>query len=104
MVSFWKTQWFGLVAGTIAFGMFVFNLIRGEGISACLWLASAYVWLVMARVEYNHDRIELLEKKQKRDDSMYALVQELVEANQIDREYIRALEARIEKLEDKEDD
>jgi len=35
---------------------------------------------------------------------MYALVQELVEANQIDREYIRALEARIEKLEDKEDD
>ena len=99
MVSFWKTQWFNLVAGTFAFCMFVFNLIRGEGISACLWLSSAYVWFVMARVEYDHDRIQLLEKKQERDDAMYSLVQELVNANKIDREHIKKLEARINVLE-----
>ena len=99
MISFWKTQWFNLVAGTFAFGMFVFNLIRGEGISACLWLSSAYVWFIMAGVEYNHDRIQLLEKKQERDDKMYELVQELLEARKIDREHIKNLEAKIKVLE-----
>lgn len=99
MISFWKTQWFNLVAGTFAFGMFVFNLIRGEGISACLWLSSAYVWFIMAGVEYNHDRIQLLEKKQERDDAMYELVQELWKANKIDREIAKKYEARLKKLE-----
>ena len=101
MVSFWKTQLFSLVAGTIALGMFVFNLIRGEGVPACLWVFSAYVWFTSAVVSYLQDRVVLLEKEKERNDGTYELVQELILANKIDREIAKKLEERVKQLEEK---
>ena len=99
MISFWKTQWFNLVAGTVALVMFVVNLIQADGASAVMWLASAYTWFVMAGVEYyNHERIQLLEKKAEKYDALCEEVSALYEANRIDREYMRLLETKINQL------
>lgn len=101
MISYWKTQWFNILAGTIAFGIFVFNLIRGEGVSACLWISSAYTWFLLSGISYLMDRVVLLEKEKERNDAMYELVQELLKANQIDRELDKAQDEKIKKLEEK---
>jgi hypothetical protein len=55
----------------------------------------------MSFIDYLSDRIELLEKKQERDDTMYELVQELVLANKIDRKQAKQFEERLKKLEDR---
>jgi hypothetical protein len=64
------------------------------------WLVSSFVWFGLSFVDWHSDRIELLEKKQERDDVMYDLVQELVAANKIDREIMKKYEERLKKLED----
>jgi hypothetical protein len=70
-------------------------------VTAGLYFLGCIIWIVMSFINHLQDRIELLEKRQERDDTMYELVQELVNANKIDREYAKKLEARIEKLEDR---
>ena len=65
---------------------------------------TAVTWFVMSFINYNDDRIKLLEKKQERDDAMYELVQELLEANKIDREQAKQFEARLKKLEGKQNE
>jgi hypothetical protein len=54
---------------------------------------------MMSFIEHLQDRIELLEKKQERDDALYGLVQELVTANKIDRELMKKYEERLKKVE-----
>lgn len=102
MVSYFKTQWFNLLIGVICFGVFMYYWSAGPQTLALIYLACSYSWLGMSCVNYNDDRIKLLEKKQERDDVQYELVQELVNANKIDREAMKKYEERLKKLEDKQ--
>ena len=104
MVSYWKTQWFNLAMALGALILVIINMVQGDDLMVVAWTVSFIYWMILSYVDYNAEKIKLLEKKQERDDTMYELVQELVNANKIDREYAKKLEARIEKLEDKEDD
>lgn len=114
MVSYWKTQWFRVICGTVSIVLFIIFLFQPgadestlEGLrenlnncfAALCWFINSMFWFVASIIEYNCDRIKLLEKKQERDDAMFELVQELLEANKIDRERATQLEARIKQLE-----
>ena len=113
MVSYFKTQWWRLLCAVLCLvGMFFHALLIGEDpttmsqvlgniISAGLHLAGFAIWAILSFIDYNSKCIQLLEKKQERDDKMYELVQELVLANQIDREVAKKLEERVKQLEEK---
>jgi hypothetical protein len=75
--------------------------VLSNTIIAGLYFLGFIIWMVMSFINYLQDRIELLEKKQERDDAMYELVQELVLANKIDREQAKQVKERFKKLEDR---
>ena len=100
-VSYFKTQWFNLLIGVVDLGMSIYNFCTGDELWGLGWTVAAMMWFIMSFINYNDDRIKLLEKKQERDDAMYELVQELVTANKIDREIMKKYEARLKKLEDR---
>jgi hypothetical protein len=114
MISYWKTQWFRVICGTVSIVLFIIFLFQPgadestlEGLrenlnncfAALCWFINSMFWFVASIIEYNCDRIKLLEKKQERDDAMFELVQELLNANKIDRERATQLEARVKQLE-----
>jgi uncharacterized protein YlxW (UPF0749 family) len=71
-------------------------------VTAGLYFLGFIIWMVMSFINYLQDRIELLEKKQERDDTMYELVQELVKANETDRKLDAQRDQKIKKLEEKQ--
>jgi hypothetical protein len=75
--------------------------VLSNTITAGLYFLSFIIWMVMSFINYLQDRIELLEKKQERDDAMYELVQELVLANKIDSEQAKQVKERLKKLGDR---
>jgi hypothetical protein len=114
MVSYIKTQWWRLLIALFCFVVSCIYALQPAGdpttieglnqdlvnmVSAGIYFVSFILWSVISFIDYNTKRIQLLEAKQERDDKMYELVQELVEANKIDREYIKNLEAKIKILE-----
>ena len=114
-VSYIKTQWFRLLVALVCFVMacvYVFkpspdtstieglDLLLTYTINASLYFAGFIIWTVMSFIDHSQRRLELLEKKQERDDAMFELVQELLKANQIDREIMKKYEDRLKKLED----
>lgn len=114
MVSYFKTQWFRLLVAIICLGVSIYYAFQpaaetltvetlDEAMSAMFnatgYFLSFIIWISISFIDFNSDRIELLEKKAEKYDAMYDLVQELVNANKIDRGYAKKLEARIEKLE-----
>ena len=101
MISYWKTQWFNIVAGCVYLGISIYNFCTGNVIWGIAWCLPAVVWFTMSHVNYNDERIKLLEKKQERDDAMFELVQELRKANEIDRKIDAEQEQRIKKLEER---
>ncbi len=116
MVSYIKTQWFRVLVGLVSLGFMFYYLFqpaadestlegfRENSENACAALCffiTAMIWFLCSIIEHHKDRIELLEKKQERDDAMYKLVQELLEANKIDREHMKVLEAKLKRLEDR---
>ena len=115
-VSYFKTQWWRLLCAALCLvGMFFHALQIGEDpttveamsqalgniISAGLHLAGFAIWAILSFIDYNSKCIQLLEAKQKRNDAMYELVQELVLANHIDRDVAKKLEERVKILEEK---
>ena len=118
-VSYFKTQWWRLLCAVLCLvGMFFHALQIGEDpttieamsqvlgniISAGLHLAGFAIWAILSFIDYNSKCIQLLEKKQARDDAMYELGQELLKANQIDRERAKQIEDRLKKLEGHNDE
>jgi uncharacterized membrane protein YgaE (UPF0421/DUF939 family) len=113
-ISYFKTQWFRLLLAVICTGVAIFfalqpapdtstlegaNEVTGYMFASICWILSAFIWFGMSIVDWYGERLKLLEAKEERNDAMYELVQELVNANKIDRGYAKKLEARIEKLE-----
>lgn len=116
MVSYFKTQWWRLFIALFCFVMaciYAFkpapevltvealDEVMSNMLTAGLQFAGFVIWSVMSFIDYNTKCIQLLEKKQERDDAMYELVQELVLANKIDREIAKKYEARLKKLEER---
>jgi predicted PurR-regulated permease PerM len=111
MVSYWKTQWFRVLIGFVALGLCIYYLFQPgadestlEGLNqnlsnsfaALCYFLTAMIWLISSVIEYNSDRIKMLEKKAEKYDAMYDLVQELLEANKVDRQYTDHLNRKIE--------
>jgi hypothetical protein len=118
MVSYWKTQWFRVLIGFVALGFMCYYLFqpgadestlegfRENSENACASLCffiTAMIWFLSSIIEYNNDRIELLEKKSEKYDACCSLVEELVkankalaEANEVDRQYADHLNRKIE--------
>lgn len=101
MVSYWKTQWFNLAMALGAIILVIINMVQGDDLMVVAWTVSFTYWMILSYVDYNAEKIKLLEKKQERDDAMYDLVQELVLANKIDREQAKQFEERLKKLEER---
>jgi len=115
MVSYFKTQWFRLLVALFCLIMcciYAFkpapevltvealDEVMSNMLTANIYFLGFIIWSFMSFINHLQDRIELLEKKQERDDMMYELVQELVTANKIDREVMKKYEERLKKLED----
>ena len=101
MVSYIKTQWFNLAMALGAIVVAIVNVIQGDGLMAVAWTVSFMYWVLNSYTDYNSERIKLLEKKAEKYDAMYELVQELLEANKIDRKLDKARDEKIKKLEEK---
>jgi hypothetical protein len=102
MVSYFKTQWLRIVFGVVGLVVAALCLFKPDGeFAALLWFIAGLLNFVMSYINWHHERIELLEKKQERDDQMYELVQELVAANKIDCKIMKKYEERLKKLEDR---
>ncbi len=99
MVSYFKTQWLNVLLGVFDVGISIYHFCIEDPLWGVAWTVAAIVWFMTSFINYNDDRITLLEKKQERDDAMFELVQELLDANKIDRERATQLEARVKQLE-----
>ena len=101
MVSYFKTQWWRLLCSLVCLTVAIIYSVKNEDLYAVAWTLSFVYWIIISAVDYNHQRIELLEKKAEKYDALCDNVSALNEANTIDREYVSLLEARIKKLEER---
>ncbi len=98
MVSYIKTQWLNLLLCFINVGFSIYNLAQDNEFWSALWFISAITWFIISRVDYNHDRITLLEKKAKKYDALAEEVKALVELVETERKYSDHLNRRIDSL------
>ena len=98
MVSYWKSKWLMICCGLAHLGISIASVFSGDLGWALAWFVVASLWLVGSRIEYNTERITQLEKKAEKYDTMYALVQELIEANKLDREHMDIMASKIKHI------
>lgn len=65
MKAYWKSQWPNICIGLVNLILAVVNLCQGDEFMALCWVVSSVVWLIMARVDYNEERIKALEREVK---------------------------------------
>jgi hypothetical protein len=75
--------------------------VMSNMLTAGLQFAGFVIWSFISFIDHNQNRIELLEEKAEKYDALCDNVSALNEANRIDREYVKLLEARIKKLEER---
>ena len=112
-VSYIKTQWWRLLIALYCIVMacvYAFqpapevltvealDEVVSNMLTASLHFTGFVLWSFISFINYNQDLIELLEKKAEKYDAMYDLVQELLEANKIDRQYADHLNRKIDSL------
>ena len=113
MISYFKTQWWRLLIALMFLGFACYYAFQPGGdlstleglnksitimMSAGTCFTSCLIWLFVSIVDYNDERIELLEKKAEKYDALCGEVHALYEANRIDREYMHRLEQKINDL------
>lgn len=113
MVSYFKTQWWRLLIALYCLVMccvYAFqpspealtvdalDEVISNMLTASLHFNGFIIWSFISFINYNQDRIELLEKRAEKYDALYENVSALNEANRIDREYMRLLEQKINQL------
>ncbi len=112
-VSYIKTQWFRLLIALFCLVMcciYAFkpapevltvealDEVMSNMLTASLHFTGFIIWSFISFINYNQDRIELLEKKAEKYDALCDNVSALNEANRIDREHMRLLEQRINQI------
>lgn len=111
MVSYIKTQWWRLLIALYCIVMACIYALKpapevltvetldevmSNMITASLHFTGFVIWSFISFINHNQNRIELLEKKAEKYDAMYDLVQELLEANKVDRQYADHLNRKID--------
>ena len=112
-VSYIKTQWWRLLIALYCIVMacvYAFqpapeiltvealDEVVSNMLTASLHFTGFVIWSFISFINYNQDRIELLEAKAKKYDALCEEVSALYEANRIDREYMHRLEQRIQQI------
>lgn len=98
MVSYWKTQWFNLAMALGAIILVIINMVQGDDLMVVAWTVSFTYWMILSYVDYNAEKIKLLEAKAQKCDALAEEVSALYEANRIDREHMKLLEQKINQL------
>lgn len=113
MVSYFKTQWWRLLIALFCLVMaFVYmckpcpdtmtieglDAVLSNIVTAGLFFAGFNGLFFQSVIEYNSDRIELLEKKAEKYDALCGLVEALREANEVDRDHDEIQDRQIEHL------
>jgi len=62
-MKFLKSQWPNILFGIAALALAIINMVQGDDLMAVAWTLSCVVWLIMANVNYNEERIKALEKE-----------------------------------------
>ncbi len=112
-VSYIKTQWWRLLIALFCLVMTLVYMFKScpdtmtiEGLDAVLsnivtaglFFAGFNGCFFHSVIEYNSDRIELLEKKAEKYDALCEEVKALYEANRIDREHMKLMDMKINDL------
>ena len=112
-ISYIKTQWFRLLIALYCLVMcciYAFkpapevltvealDEVMSNLLTASLHFSSFIIWSFISFINYNQDRIELLEKKAEKYDALCENVSALNEANRIDRENMKRLELQIRQI------
>lgn len=112
-VSYIKTQWWRLLIALYCFVMcciYAFkpapevltiealDEVMSNMLTASLHFMGFIIWSFISFINYNQERIELLEKKAEKYDALCDEVSALYEANRIDREHMKLLEQRINQI------
>ena len=112
-VSYIKTQWWRLLIALYCLVMaciYAFqpspevltvetlDEVMSNMLTASLHFIGFIIWSFISFINYNQDRIELLEKKAEKYDALCENVSALNEANRIDREHMRLMEQRINQI------
>lgn len=113
MVSYIKTQWFRLLVAIVCLVMACVYMFKPspdtttvEGLNtlitymlnAGLYFSGFIIWAFMSFIDYNQERIELLEAKAEKYDALCKEVKALAEANRIDRQFTNQLSHKIDDL------
>ncbi len=112
-VSYIKTQWWRLLIALYCLVMaciYTFqpapevltvealDEVMSNMLTASLHFSGFVIWSFISFINYNQERIELLEKKAEKYDALCENVSALNEANRIDREHMRLMEQRINQI------
>lgn len=112
-VSYIKTQWFRLLIALYCLIMcciYAFkpaaevltvealDEVMSNLLTASLHFSGFIIWSFISFINYNQDRIELLEEKAEKYDALCENVSALNEANRIDRENMKRLELQIRQI------
>lgn len=112
-ISYIKTQWFRLLIALYCLVMcciYAFkpapevltvealDEVMSNLLTASLHFSGFIIWSFISFINYNQDRIELLEKKAEKYDALCENVSALNEANRIDRENMKRLELQIRQI------
>ena len=110
MVSYIKTQWWRLLIALYCIVMACIYALKpapevltvealdevmSNMVIASMHFTGFVLWSFVSFINHNQNRIELLEKKAEKYDAMYDLVQELIEANKLDREHMDIMDSKI---------
>jgi hypothetical protein len=113
MVSYFKTQWWRLLLCIVCLGLAIFFALQPaadsstiEGLNENLdnmfasasWLISSLIWGIISFVDYNDDRIKLLEAKAKKYDALAEKIDALQELLETESKYSNHLNQRIDSL------
>ena len=112
-ISYIKTQWFRLLIALYCLVMcciYAFkpapevltvealDEVMSNLLTASLHFSGFIIWSFISFINYNQDRIELLEEKAEKYDALCDNVSALNEANRIDRENVKRLELQIRQI------
>lgn len=86
MVSYFKTQWFNLAMALGALILVIVNMVQGDDLMVVAWTVSFVYWMILSFVDYNAEKIKLLEAKAEKYDALVEKVdaiQELLETKKL---------------------
>lgn len=98
MISYWKTQWPRLAVAAICLVWAFYLFATGDVIWGVAWMVSFAIWAIMSFIDYNDERIKLLEKKAEKYDALVDKVDVLQEALAVEGNYSNHLNKRIDSL------